>query len=179
MQGLRTAANSLILTVVIFSTASLMLAQGAGSKGSAASDKKQHDSVSSSDGGSAGNPCPAKMPNQNFAVDFTGSVSNTGRTYEGPLCIEVFYNPIQQFVGLQSTTTTANGPDLSKVVLGGPTAQGVATQKKPPKPPTNLPEAVDQLEKSADSLMETLDQMRKNYVDVVQKEDAAVNNISL
>src|SRR5260370_4899378 len=75
-------------------------------------------------------PCDPKKNVVRFYVDFSGNISDTGRTYEGPVCVEVFYNPVQQFVGLQSVTTIVNGPDLSKVVLGGPGTGG--TEKAVP-----------------------------------------------
>jgi hypothetical protein len=59
--------------------------------------------------------CGPRMPVRRFVVDASGSVSDTGRTFEGPACIEVFYNPIQNYVSLATNTTTIKGPDLSKL----------------------------------------------------------------
>jgi hypothetical protein len=124
-------------------------------------------------------PCGSNMPRELFFVDFSGSVSNAGRTYEGPLCIEVFHNPIQQFVGLQTTTTTVNGPDLSKVVLGGPSSGGTAPTKAEEKKPTSLPAAAAQLVTAAKALTSKLSARKQDYGTAIQSEDQAISSISL
>ena|ERR1700730_17188423 len=140
---------------------------------------KSKGSAASSAGASAIVPCTSNMPRELFFVDSSGSVSNTGRTYEGPLCVEVFHNPIQQFVGLQTSTTTVNGPDLSKVVLGGPTAGGEEKLKPEEKKTTSLPAAVAQLVSEAKALTGKLSARKQVYSAVVQSQDQAISSISL
>jgi len=131
-------------------------------------------------GGSFGTvPCRANIPTETFFVDFSGSVSNTGRTYEGPLCVEVFHNPIQQFLGLQTTTTTVAGPDLSKVVLGGPAAGGKPSVKATAKKAAGLPNAVSQLVTDAKALTAKLDARKQAYSATSQSQDQAISDISL
>jgi hypothetical protein len=175
----------LILCFLVLPGFSTALAQqadnGAGTgagTGQVAKKNKSKVSAARSGSDSALVPCPSKMPRELFFVDSSGSVSNTGRTYEGPLCIEVFYNPIQQFVGLQTTTTTAPGPDLSKVVLGGPSAGGVVTAKAEEKKPTSLPAAVSQLVKDANAFTGKLNQRKQEYGSAMQSQDQAISNIS-
>ena len=124
------------------------------------------------------NSCPSRMPREYFFVDFSGSVSNTGRTYEGPLCIVVFHNPIQQFIGLQTSTTTASGPDLSKVVLGGAAAGGAPPTKQAEKKPANLHQAISQLYDTVSKLNSDLSDRRKDYREAVQAEDQAIGSIA-
>ena len=168
-------ASSLILAVVIFSAVSLMFAQAGGDVGSGApklGDKKKDKKDSR-----AADPCSSKMTTESFVVDFSGSVSNTGRTYEGPLCIEVFYNPIQLFVGLQSVTTTVNGPDASKVLLGGSTSGGAKEESEEPAA-SNLPTAFAQIRVDAKKLTANLNTMKQDYRAVMQREDEAISAIA-
>ena len=123
--------------------------------------------------------CTSQMLHEIFFVDFTGSVSDTGRTYEGPVCITVLYNPVQQFVALQTSTATTNGPDLSKVVLGGPSAGGTLGAQGPGKKPANLPAAVAQLYDDAQSLGSKLNVMKQNYATSTQHQEQAVAAIAL
>lgn len=123
--------------------------------------------------------CPSRMPREDFFVDFSGSVSNTGRTYEGPLCIVVFHNPVQQFIGLQTSTTTASGPDLSKVVLGGSAAGGKSVIPPPKAKPANLPTAIAQLKDDANGLTKELASRSQAYGTATQNADQAIASISL
>jgi hypothetical protein len=113
---------------------------------------------------------------ERFFVDFSGTVSNTGRTFEGPLCVEVFFNPLQQFIGLQAATATVAGPDLSNVVLGGPVAGGLAAPQ-PRAPGPNLPVAFRKLFHDAKGLGENLSALQYTYEVVSQKQDQAINDI--
>src|ERR1700688_183585 len=107
VQMLRPAKNLLILAFLMLPAFSAALAQqadnttGTTAGGPAARKNKPKRAVAPSGGDSFMIQCASSMPRELFTVDSSGSVSNTGRTYEGPLCIEVFHNPIQQFVGLQ------------------------------------------------------------------------------
>jgi hypothetical protein len=52
-------------------------------------------------------------------IDPTGNSANKGRTIEGPVCVEVFFNPLAGPVVLQTSETRAAGPDAGSVLLGG------------------------------------------------------------
>lgn len=182
MEMLKPMARLLVLISITLLGFSLAFAQNANNKqgavvGTEASEKKEKTNTSGTIVGK--DACPSGIPHELFFVDFSGSVSNTGRTYEGPLCVEVFHNPIQQFVALQTSTTTVNGPDLSKVVLGGPSAGGEALQKAEPKKPTSLPAAVAQLVSDAKTLTAKLSTRKQDYAAVMQTQDQAISVISL
>jgi hypothetical protein len=115
------------------------------------------------------------MPVRRFSVDASGNVSDLGKTSEGPLCIEVFYSPIQLYVSLATTTTTVNGPDLSKVVLGA-TAQGGVARAAPPA--ANLPALVQQLIQKEKGLSESLTGIKSNYATTLQQEQTAIARIT-
>jgi hypothetical protein len=69
--------------------------------------------------------CDTSKPSQHFVVDMTGSFTSSGHIYEGPLCVEVYYNPAVQFVLLESAAGTPVAmPDFAKILLGGPAAAG-------------------------------------------------------
>jgi len=68
-----------------------------------------------------------------FMLDATGNVSSKGSSLEGPLCIQVYYNPVQYFVTISSKETRVPGPDLS-AVLGGGGQGGAPTPPLPPPP---------------------------------------------
>ncbi len=125
-------------------------------------------------------PCDPKKNVVRFYVDFSGNISDTGRTYEGPVCVEVFYNPVQQFVGLQSVTTIVNGPDLSKVVLGGPGTGG--TEKAVPihfEPQSdNLLDEIVKIKAWEKNLKAGLDNAKANYAKALQAQNTAIDDIA-
>lgn len=186
---LRKLENLLILAFVALSLASEIQAQesdkdkseAAAKSAQAAKGDAKRDAKPAGGQSHVGSvvPCPARMPREDFFVDFGGSVSNTGRSYEGPLCIVVFHNPIQQFIGLQTSTTTASGPDLSKVVLGGAAAGGKSELPPPKAKPANLPTAIAQLKDEANALTAKLAARRQAYGTATQNTDQAIANISL
>lgn len=137
---------------------------------------KQKNQGSSSTG--LKGPCSSNSPKQRFYVDFGGSVSDTGRVYEGPLCVEVFFNPIQSYVGLQSTTSLVAGPDVGKG-LGIPSSGGALEGPGPVTKPTNLPAAVQQLYDSAKTLTTNLNAVQAAYAASSLNEDQAISDISL
>jgi hypothetical protein len=122
-------------------------------------------------------PCTSRMPTEYFFVDFSGSISNIGRTYEGPLCIVIFHNPIQQFIGLQTSTSAVNGPDMSKIVLGGSSAGGEAPVRGLQNTAA-LSDAVAQLASDARTLTSKLAARRQDYSGATQSEDQAISSIS-
>jgi hypothetical protein len=138
-------------------------------------DKKTQQHVASQEG-----PCPAGKPSRSFYVDISGNVGDTGRTIEGPLCVQVGYNPVEEYVEIQSTTTTMNGPDLSKVVLGGPGTGGEqkAGALKPDLSGPDLPTVIKQLKTAEGQLKDHLDSAQRDYSKVSQLQTAAIASIS-
>ncbi len=125
-------------------------------------------------------PCDPKKNVVRFYVDFSGNISDTGRTYEGPVCVEVFYNPVQQFVGLQSATTIVNGPDLSKVVLGGSGAGG-AVAAAPihfDLQSDNLLAEIVKIYAAEGKLKTALDTVKANYAKALQAQNVVIDDIT-
>ncbi len=124
-------------------------------------------------------PCDPKKNVVRFYVDFGGNVSDTGRTYEGPVCVEVFYNPVQQFVGLQSATTNVNGPDLSKVVLGASAAGGVAPVGMHfDLQSDNLLAEIFNINAAEGKLKTALDNVKANYAKALQAQNVVIDDIT-
>jgi hypothetical protein len=125
-------------------------------------------------------PCDPKKNVARFYVDFSGNISDTGRTYEGPICVEVFYNPVQQFVGLQSATTNVNGPDLSKVVLGGPGSGGAvaAVSLHFDLQSDNLLGEIVKINAAEKILKTDLDKVKANYAKALQAQNAVIADIT-
>jgi hypothetical protein len=185
-QMARATRNVLILALLLLPAFSAALAQQANNTagkatatGQTVKKNKAKGVTAPSGGDSFLNPCTSSMPHEVFFVDSSGSVSDTGRAYEGPLCVEVFHNPIQEFVGLQTSTKTVAGPDLSKVVLGGSSAGGAAVVKPAVKKPTTLPAAVAQLVSDAEALTGKVNIRTQDYGTVVQSQDLTISRITL
>ncbi len=125
-------------------------------------------------------PCDPKKNVVRFYVDFSGNISDTGRTYEGPVCVEVFYNPVQQFVGLQSATTIVNGPDLSKVVLGGSGAGGTvaAAPIHFDLQSDNLLAEIVKIYAAEGKLKTALDTVKANYAKALQAQNVVIDDIT-
>jgi len=75
-------------------------------------------------GGAVSLDCKSKRMVQSFYVDATGNVSDKGKSFEGPVCIEVHFNPLTQRVSFATTETRAAGPDLTTVFPGASTKPG-------------------------------------------------------
>jgi len=169
----------LSLAAIIVVVSKIGSAQNSGGDGNPSSsperkDKQTHSKLPVSHPGA----CPSDVPEKTFVVDSSGSVSDTGRTLEGPLCVQVFWNPIQQFVNVQTSTGATNGPDLSKVVLGGPSAGGAAGTRKEETKPTSLPSAALQLVSDAKALAAKLSVRKQDYGTAFRSEDQAISDIS-
>jgi hypothetical protein len=121
--------------------------------------------------------CSSTTPVHQFAVDASGSASDIGRTFEGPLCVDVFYNPIQIYLSLATNTTITGGPDISKVVLGS-SAQGGARQAPAPAK-KNLPNTIKDLIQRERNLHATLSGIKSNYATTLQQEEKVIAEISL
>src|SRR5258708_165097 len=63
-------------------------------------------------------------------VDPTGNAADKGRSIEGPVCVEMFFNPLATEVHLATTETRTAGPDPGSVFLGssGAGAPGKSTK---------------------------------------------------
>ena len=117
-----------------------------------------------------------KLPVHVFTVDASGSVNDSGRTFEGPACIEVFYNPIQSYISLATNTTTVNGPDLSKVVAGSSASGG----GPPPETKANtISSTFKGLQKKEELLSGALRAVKSSYTTGLQKQEKAIAKISL
>lgn len=124
--------------------------------------------------------CDPSRPKQHFSVDMTGSVTSTGHIYEGPLCVEVYYNPAAQFGLLQSIAGTPVAmPDFTKILLGGPAAGGgPGAALVFNLSGTDLPTAVKQLDSSADRLKQALDALKQAFQLAAQTQNAAINDLT-
>ncbi|HXN71350.1 MAG TPA: hypothetical protein VN861_02220 [Candidatus Acidoferrales bacterium] len=63
--------------------------------------------------------CPAGASTWDFYVGSNGSVGESGRTKEGPVCVQIHYNRLRFRLLVNFDTTQAKGPDLSSVLLTG------------------------------------------------------------
>lgn len=121
--------------------------------------------------------CDSRAQVQQFNVDASGSVSDSGRTIEGPRCIDVFYNPIQLYVSLGTVTSVVAGPDLTKTVLGSSTAGGV--RQIPAEVKKNLPNTVADLIAQERNLKSRLAGIKSSYAVALQQQQKAIADISL
>jgi hypothetical protein len=123
-------------------------------------------------------PCTTKNA-QHFSTDASGNVSMTGKSYEGPVCIDVFFNPLQQDLWFESATTVTAGPDLSKVVLSGSVSG--ATESAPKTTAARNPDLLGEiirLEKVEEELHQALMTMQSSYVSMSQAQERALAEIS-
>jgi hypothetical protein len=63
--------------------------------------------------------CSAGVPTQDFYVNTNGDVTNSGRSREGPVCVQVHYNRLRFNLSVNFQTTYSKGPDGSTVLLTG------------------------------------------------------------
>ena len=94
--------------------------------------------------------CSPGTPVQDFYINPNGDVTNTGRSTEGPVCVQVHYNRLRFNLSVNFQTTYSKGVDLSGVLLTGsaPTAQPGAVTSTDLLTSTILP-SLTQLDKSA------------------------------
>ena len=123
-------------------------------------------------------PCKQQAGTRRFTVDAGGNVSDTGRSFEGPACVEVLFNPILMGVSLQSVTTVTAGPDQSKTILGGPSSGGAGPQRTTQAPPTNLLDAIAALKSDEARLNSSLNALQGSYATVFQSQEQAISDIS-
>jgi len=145
--------------------------------------KKEKGKKQGAADGSNGASVPAtledcgKLPVQPFAVDASGNVSDTGKTLVGPVCVDVFYNPIQSFVSLATNTTTVPGPDLGKVVLGA-SSQGGELPKPPVGAKKNISNTFHDEYQQEISLKEVLSGRKSSYGKAVNEQEVAIAAIA-
>jgi hypothetical protein len=134
-----------------------------------------------SNSGAAGTqpgPCTTKNA-RHFATDASGNVSMTGKSYEGPACLDVFFNPLQMDLWFETATTVSAGPDLSKVVLTGSVSGAVASSAKiSATHDKNLLGEIARMEKVEDDLHQALVAMKSNYVSRSQAQERVLAQIS-
>jgi hypothetical protein len=124
--------------------------------------------------------CQSK-PAQHFTVDITGNASSTGRTYEGPLCVDVGFNPVVQFTQIEAVAATSvKGPDLSSVFLGGSGAAGVGVKKKidVATKGATLPETLQAIELQAANLKALLVSLKSSYSAALRQQNTAIDGLS-
>ena len=103
----------------------------------------------------------------------------TGKSYEGPACIDVFFNPLQQDLWFETATTVTAGPDLSKVVLSGSVSGATESIPKPTAArDKDLLGEIARLEKVEEELHQALVTMQSNYVSRSQAQERALAQIS-
>lgn len=126
--------------------------------------------------------CPAKMSEKVFVVDATGNASDTGRSFEGPVCIVVFFDPINYLLTFSTKTTTTNGPDPGSVFLGGSQKQGSADAAASRADTRHLgtltlPQAYDQVLKEIAALKDDQADLGDGFTSGVQTEQAAIDSL--
>lgn len=63
--------------------------------------------------------CPTGAAVLDFYVGTNGNVSDSGRTKEGPICVQIHYNRLRFNLFVNFDTAQAKGADLSSVILTG------------------------------------------------------------
>jgi hypothetical protein len=130
--------------------------------------------------------CPSGKPVQHFTVDITGNISTTGRTFAGPLCIDVAFDPAVQFVQIEGVVTTVKGPDPSSVFLGSSSTSGgevkvtkaVDAQLQGKNPPKTLPEVVAAIEAQAHIIGPLLDAVKSDYLGALRQENTTIDKLT-
>ena len=131
--------------------------------------------------------CQPGKPARHFTVDVTGNASSTGRTFEGPLCVDVAFDPAVQFTQIEAVAAASvKGPDPSSVFLGGsgsggPTAKKVDAElkgKNPTTVPKTLPEIVNAIEEQAHAIGPLLDKPKLSYSSALRQENTAIDKLT-
>jgi hypothetical protein len=103
----------------------------------------------------------------------------TGKSYEGPACIDVFFNPLQLDLWFETATSFTPGPDLSKVALSGSVSGATESPAKAPAArDKDLLGEIVRLEKVEDDLHRKLVGMQSNYVSRSQAQERVIAQIS-
>jgi len=141
-----------------------------------------HSSGAHDPASSQGNPASpdqldcGKLPVRQFVVDPSGSVSDTGQNLVGPACVEVFYNPIQNAVFLQSSLAVVAGPDLNKALFGAGAQGGEIPQQIPVN--KNISETFHDLYQQEQELRQILDGRKGGYGRALNSQESAIAAIA-
>jgi hypothetical protein len=117
------------------------------------------------------NICSQPGKAQEFVLERDGKLDVSGKNYEGPLCVKVYYNPLHFYVDFSTSVTYTTGPDVSTVfTTGGSNTTGTPAPNAPKNrpsalpppatPPQSLPQAFSEIESSYQALhgrLHTLD----------------------
>lgn len=122
--------------------------------------------------------CDSKMKVYSFVVDASGNVSDSGRSIEGPACVQVYFPAAQYKASLSQVTTTSKGPDASQTVLGtAPTSGGGLDKVGPQAPPSTVQDAFKQLVDKADDLRSRLTATKNRYTTTLNEQDDAITGL--
>jgi hypothetical protein len=126
---------------------------------------------------------------QEFVLGKDGKVNVIGKTFEGPLCVQIDFNPLHFDADFSTSVSYVNGPDVSSVfTTGGSNTTGASQPNAPknrppqlpvPTPPQSLPEAFAQIEVSYQALhsrLHTLDGAYSQALDKVKQTVADISN---
>src|SRR5713101_3172695 len=124
--------------------------------------------------------CNAKMAVHSFVVDATGNVSDTGRSFEGPACVQVYYPAVQYKVTLSQATLMTKGPDPSSVVMGlAPTSGGGSDKLIPQRTQIakNVSNRFSELSDAEDALRKRLAQTKNSFNAAMDDQAKAISAI--
>ena len=128
--------------------------------------------------------CQLGKPARHFTVDTTGNASSTGRTFEGPLCIDVAFDPALQFTQIEAVAAASvKGPDPSSVFLGGSGSGAEKVTKKvdvelTARKENTLPEVVGAIKDQADAIGPLLDKTKSAYSNALRQENTAIDKLT-
>lgn len=115
-----------------------------------------------------------------FTMDATGNVSAKGKSIEGPVCIEVDYDPLQYRVSFSSVESRTPGPDPTSVLLGAKFVSGgigdTKTMAKRPKQ-DQLSKAFKELADDYDGLFKELQSEKTGYGTAVAAQTKTIADI--
>lgn len=151
-------------------------------QGSQSADQKQGKKRKASGIGSDCTPNKRLPP---FSMDATGNVSAKGRSIEGPVCIEVDYDPLQYRVSISSVETQSKGPDASSVLLGSKSVSGGIgsaraledRRKANQLSKTQLSQAFKQLEDDYDGIFKELQGEKTSYNAAITAQSTTISDI--
>jgi hypothetical protein len=122
--------------------------------------------------------CGDKAKTYSFVVDATGNVSDTGRSVEGPACIQVYFPGVQYKASLAQVTTTSKGPDASSVVMGTAGTSGGGSETLTQQPQAkNVANRFEKLRESEIDLRSRLAQAKNRYGSAMDDQDKAITAI--
>lgn len=123
--------------------------------------------------------CDKKTKVYSFVVDATGNVSDSGRSIEGPACVQVYFPAAQYKASLSQVTTTSKGPDASQTLLGTASTSGGGLEKLSSQAaaPSTLQDAFNKLVEAEDDLRNRLIGIKNRYTTASNDQDDAITSI--